>query len=110
GFAGGGRGGERHATADCARVYPGTVAETGVDRKAFLVPRCRGGSDDPPGDAALSGAPHERARALGTTRSHAPRDRARYGRRCDPRRGGLGKTEHETPLPAAGVWRGPAAL
>src|SRR5215831_3448628 len=78
---------ERHATTDCGRVYPGTVAEAGLDRETLLVPDRRGGSDDPPGHAALSGTPHEGARALGTTRSHAPGDRGRHSRADDPRCG-----------------------
>jgi pimeloyl-ACP methyl ester carboxylesterase len=41
----------------------------------------------PPGNAALFGAPHEGARALGKTRSHAPGDRARHSRGGNPRCG-----------------------
>src|SRR5215510_5375810 len=69
---------ERHATTDCGRVYPGTVAEAGLDGQTLLVPDRGGGSDDPLGNAALFGAPHEGARALGKTRSHASGDRARH--------------------------------
>ena len=60
---GGGASG-RNAAPYRGRVHPGEGAGTAVEDKAFLVPRCRGRSDDQPGHAAFPRAPDGRADSI----------------------------------------------